>query len=160
GLPLQLKRLLLLGFFGSVLGLVGHVLSLLSHVGSGVGSVVGGSAGGGASGVGSGVGSSSGRVSGDLGGVSSLGALGGSGVGSSLGLGSGGVSGSGRVLRLLGVRACGQGQTQGQGDQQLVDAHVGCSSSLVGQRATARRQHDDKPVSTVKRKQVSFVKGS
>ncbi|WP_222612067.1 hypothetical protein, partial [Pseudoxanthomonas taiwanensis] len=31
---------------------------------------------------------------------------------------------------------------------------------LVGQRAIARRQHDDKAVSAVKQQQVSFVKSS
>ena len=41
------------------------------------------------------------------------------------------VRSSGGVLGLLLLRARGQGQTQSQGDQQLVDAHVGYSSSLV-----------------------------
>src|SRR5690606_14787090 len=78
------KALFLLGFFGSVLGLLGNVGSSLGGVGGSVGGAVGGSALGRSGGVSGGVGSSSGRIGGDLGGVGSLGALGGSGVGSSL----------------------------------------------------------------------------
>lgn len=148
------KKLLLLGFFSSVLGFGCDVLSGFGNVSSGASSGVGCSAGGSSSGFASSVSSGSGGVSSSLGSVSGSSASGGSSVSSALGFGSGSVGGSGGVSSLLLLGAGGQGQAQGHRDQQLVDAHCVILVVEIWQRAIARREHDDKPISTVKRSRI------
>jgi hypothetical protein len=113
--------LLAFGLGGS--GFFSRVLSLLSRVGSifsSVGSVVSSGHVGGAS---SGVGRNGGSVSSLSGGVCS--SLRGLVTGRShfRSGGRGFSSFSGRVFSLLLVGASGQGETQGQGDERLVESH-------------------------------------
>ncbi len=118
------QKLLLLGFFSSVLGLAGHVFSSLGSVSSGAGSGVGGGSSSGASSFASGVSSGGGGVGSSLGSVGGSSAGGSGLVSSDLGFGSSLVCVGGSVSSLFLLRAGSQGQTQGHRDQQLVDAHL------------------------------------